>query len=266
MLNSLLKPIISLFPENNRLERIWKLAQVDFKKRYYNNKLGLLWALINPLTQIAIYYFVFNLLLPNQQENFALFLFSGLIFWIAFSQGTTLGSLVLIQKKYLIENIQFQWLDLYISHMLSVFMGLLFNIAAYLFLMIISGAGLGDYILYFPVVLLTWFLVTAAFSIIIGILRPIIEDVMHFWSLLLMIGFWVSGIFFTITNYIDNGFGWFLHVNPFIGMIQNVRACLLEGNELYFHLLLENLAFGIIVFLISIFLFNRYAHLSIEKQ
>ena len=45
--------------KSNRLERIWLLAKIEFKLRYYENKLGLLWALIKPLLQMAIYYVAF---------------------------------------------------------------------------------------------------------------------------------------------------------------------------------------------------------------
>ena len=40
---------------SNKLERIWLLAKIEFKLRYYENKLGLLWALIKPISDIFIY-------------------------------------------------------------------------------------------------------------------------------------------------------------------------------------------------------------------
>jgi ABC-type polysaccharide/polyol phosphate export permease len=70
--------LVKYWPENNRLERIWKLAQVDFKKRYYNDRLGLLWALINPIFKVIVYFLVFSLFFKVQQENYGLYLFSGI--------------------------------------------------------------------------------------------------------------------------------------------------------------------------------------------
>ena len=60
MITELKEQFFEWLPENNRLERIWKLAQVEFKKRYYNDRLGLVWALLNPLFQMGIYYLVFK--------------------------------------------------------------------------------------------------------------------------------------------------------------------------------------------------------------
>ena len=104
---SILHPIFQRIPENNRVERIWKLAQVDFKRRYYNDKLGLLWALINPATQVAIYYFVFTNFFGNREPNYAVKLFAAIILWRAFTDSASKGANILKTKSYLIENIQF---------------------------------------------------------------------------------------------------------------------------------------------------------------
>ena len=252
------------FESNRRLERIWKIAQVDFKKRYYNDVFGLMWALINPLTQIALYYFVFTRIFQRKQENFALYLFCGIIIWLAFAQATKMGSKVLINKKYLTENIQFNWIDLYISHMISIFMGISFNFIAYFLILLISGTFLGEYFYAFPIVLITWFLLSASGAILLGLIRPIIDDIVHIWDIFIMIGFWVSGIFFSGQFYFDN-YPWFVHVNPFVGLILNTRASLLENNALYFSLLIENLIFGIILYSISVYLFKKYAKRIMEK-
>lgn len=254
MLNAVLKHI----PENNRFERIWKLAQVDFKKRYYNDKLGLIWALINPLSQIAIYYFVFTVVLEKDEENFVPFLFSGLIMWIAFSEATKTGANILTNKKYLIENIQFNWIDLYLSHMTSIFMGLIFNLVAYFGTVIILGVSVGSHFLMFPLILLNWFILTTAVVIILSLLNPIFEDIKHIWAIVILVGFWVSGIFFAGSFYLTE-YEWMIHLNPFVGILLNTRACLLEGNEFYLPLFIENMIASIGLFILSIFLLKKYS-------
>jgi len=254
------------FSHNNRLERIWKLAQVDFRKRYYNDKFGLLWALINPLTQIAIYYFVFTKIFQRGGSipNFALYLFCGLIVWIAFSQATSTGMRILYTKKYLIENIQFNWLDLYYTHLISISIGMLFNFFAYFIGLLIMGVSIGKYWYLFPIVFLTWYLLSFAITIILSILRPVFDDIAHIWKILVMIGFWISGIFFPgeaiVEMYPLLGFA-----NPFLGIILNTRACLLEQNELFANLLAINFLFSLVLLLISLFAFKKYSQSVIEK-
>lgn len=255
--------LIHNIPENNRLERIWKLAQVDFKKRYYNDKLGIIWALINPLSQIAIYYFVFTIVLGRNEDNFVLFLFSGILIWSSFAEGTIAGSNLLANKKYLIENIQFNWIDLYLSHLLAIFLGLAFNMVAYFLIMLILGVTIGAYFYLLPLVLFCWFLITISVSLLLSLTIPIFEDIKHVWSILTLIGFWTSGIFFSGKFYLDK-YEWFSVLNPFVGIILNFRAALLEGNEFYHGLLIMNIIFGVALFGISILLFKKYSKNVIE--
>jgi ABC-2 type transport system permease protein len=88
---------------SNKLERIWLLAKIEFKLRYYENRLGLLWALIKPLMDIAIYYTVFQIILKQRVPAFASFLFIGLIIWNFFIESTSGTIQILNTKKYLYE-------------------------------------------------------------------------------------------------------------------------------------------------------------------
>lgn len=266
MLNSILGKFYLDNFSNNRFERIWKLSQVDFRKRYYNDRFGLLWALLNPLTQIAIYYFVFTKIFQRGGSipNFALYLFCGLIIWIGFSEATSSGMRILFTKRYLIENIQFNWLDLYLTHMISISIGTCFNLFAYIVALVLVGAGIGDYWYFFPLIFLTWFILSYSVVIILSIIRPIFDDIAHIWGILLMIGFWISGIFFPGDELIAD-YPFLGYINPFLGVILNTRACLLENNPIFIGLLIHNICYGLILLIFSLWIFRKYSRSVIEK-
>ena len=67
----ILKILNDWFKRSNKIERLWLLAKIEFKLRYYENKLGLFWALIKPLMDIVIYYVVFQIIL--KQMTYAIF-------------------------------------------------------------------------------------------------------------------------------------------------------------------------------------------------
>lgn len=257
--------INNLLPERNRLERIWKIAQVDFRKRYYNNKLGIIWALFNPLSQIAIYYFIFTRVWPKDDvENYALYIFCGIITWLAFAESTTIGSRLLLSKKYLIENIEFNWIDLYYAHLTSSLLGLSFNISAYFIIALLSGVLFNYNLLYLPIILASWSLTTLSVAMLLSLIRPVIDDIIHLWNILLLMGFWASGIFFSGEFYFTK-YTWFVYANPFVGIILNIRACLLYGNKLYLGLIGYNISYAIILFLIATKLFRKYSRKVCEK-
>ena len=73
----LIKVVKDWVKGSNKLERIWLLAKIEFKLRYYENKLGLLWALIKPISDIFIYYIAFQVILKQGVPHFVSFLFTG---------------------------------------------------------------------------------------------------------------------------------------------------------------------------------------------
>src|SRR5690348_5883965 len=129
MIVSILKDWIQ---RTNKLERLWLLAKIEFKLRYYENKLGLLWALIKPLMDIAIYYVVFQTIMKQNIPAFASYLFIGLILWNFFLESTTGTVQILHTKKYLYEYSNMNKLEIYVSTLLSNSIGFFFNFVMFL--------------------------------------------------------------------------------------------------------------------------------------
>ena len=255
---------LKYIPNNQRLERIWKLAQVDFKKRYYNDKFGMVWALLNPISQMFTYYFVFTRIFNKNEENYILYLFGGIILWMAFTEASNRGSHLIKQKKYLVENIRFDWMDLYYSHILSVTLGLGFNFIAYGILSIVYQNPFGSHWYLFPIVMFTWALVSLSCGILLGLIRSVFDDAIHLWNILTKLGFWASGIFFSGAFLIEK-YTWAAYANPFVGIILNARACLLVNNDFYPKLFVWNLCYSIVLYSISVYLFNKHSKTILEK-
>ena len=256
--------IINLIPENNRMERIWKLAQVGFKKRYYHDRLGLFWAVLNPLFQMGIYFLVFKYIFKSEEENFALFLFCGLIIWMAFAECADRGMALLENNRFLIENIQFNQLDLFFSHTLSIFIGLFFNIAVFFFLCLVTGLSLTWNVFLLPVLLFNLFLIATGVSLILATLKIYLRDIVHLWAVIVLLGFWGSGILFDGAIY-QEVFPPMLYANPFVGIIMNIRAIVMKGIMPDWHLLAINMAIGAFILGMGILLFKKYAHKFLEN-
>lgn len=264
MLNNIIGRVARALPENNRRERIWKLAQVEFKSRYYNDSLGLLWALIKPVFEVLLYYMVFVHAFKVEKDNFALFLFGGVISWMLFRESTTRGMLMLKQKLYLIENIQVKKIDLYLSFLLSVFIAFCFNFSAFLLVGFATGKLSFENMIYLPVVVITILMISLGVTLILSCVQPFIKDLRHAWDMILFAGFWVSGIFFDHSMFTDK-FPFIYYLNPFVGIIHNIHASTLSGYEIDFFILFFNLLYAAVLLGIGLITLRKYGGLAVEK-
>jgi len=262
--NPILKPFLSLFPDNNRIERIYLLARGDFKKRYYDSALGLFWALLNPLLRLAVYTLAFTFLRTNREDNFVLYLFSGLIMWMFFTELAGKGTNIIKQKKYLFESIQFNWFDVFIAAGLSTFFGLLFNFLAYIIMSVFYGVYPGIYALWFPVLIVNLFLVTLGFSLIMASISVYFKDITHLWSIIVLAGFWTAPIFFPLEG-IKATAPFLLYLHPVTGIIVNVRNILMYDIPLDMVFFIWNWVYAFIVLGIGILLFKFSSLKAIEK-
>jgi len=266
--NRLLEPIWNYIPENNRLERIWKIAQVDFRKRYYNDRLGLLWALLNPIFQVVIYYAVFTLIFHRAIEgieHYHLFIFSGIIFWATFRETSIKGMRILQSKKYLIENIQLNKFDLYLSNGISSLLGFLFNLFALLIISLFFGVRYSFHLIYLPVLIINVYFIAIGFGMILSVVFIYFNDINHLLDIVFLVGFWSSGIFFR-GDVFKEIFPALMYLNPFIGIIVNVRNVALYDQMVDLQMLFLNLGAGILILLFGYWVVMKYSSLALERM
>jgi len=266
MLGDLKARIYHWLPENTRLERIWFLAKTDFKKRYYGSFLGLAWALLNPIFRLAIYYTVFTVVFQSREENFALFLYLGLIHFLFFVEVVNGSMKIYRTKSYLLENIQINDLDIYLANVTAGFFGFLFNVGIFiLFRLLMVDAGISIYILYYPLVLLTLLLTILAGALIMSMLWAFFRDIQHIWDLARLALLWLSGVFY----YIDPAATWktalMAYATPLPGILMNARAALLYNTPPNFSLLAYDFVYALILLGIGLSVHRRFSKLALEK-
>jgi len=256
MLNELFSPITKKLPENQRIERIWKLAQTDFKRRYFNAKLGLLWAFINPLFRLFIYYFVFQALGRMRMENFSLYIFSALILWMSFSECTNKSMNVFASKRYLLENIKFNKVDLFYANTISVFLGLSFNIGAYTLISLLMGIPITCHIFWVPIILANLFVLCTGVSMILAAINIYLADLRHLWTMAILLGFWTIPAIFPIENFVGK-LRYLLYINPIGGLIVNFRNAILYNRNLEWSFFIYCWLISILLFILGAFLIRK---------
>jgi len=266
MIKRITSKFINLLPENNRFELIWKLAQVDFKKRYYNDRLGIFWALLNPIIRVLVYYLAFSYLIPRAIEgieNFALFLFSALIFWLEFTQIIKKSMKMLLQKRYLIENIKIFKIDLFISLGLASFIGFVFNLFAYVGISLLFNTQYGSQVIFLPIIISTIYFIALGVGMLLSSIYIFFSDINHLVDIVLLLGFWTSGIFFPADKILEV---WppLYYINPFVGLLDNVRNILVYNSPVDFQIMTINLTQAIVIYLIGYKAVEKYSPRAFE--
>ena len=256
--------IASYIPENNKYERIWILAKTDFKLRYSATFIGFFWTLITPLFRLMIYYFVFSFIFTSKLPNYALHIFSGLIVWMFFQEATKNGMNVLRSKRYLLENIDFNPLDLYISSLLTSLMGFIANLAIYIVVSFVLGVNPTWHILFVPLHVLNLAILIMGLLLILSTLHVFFRDVSQVWDLFLMLMFWINPIFYAkavIIEYMPS----LMYLNPLAGIIVNTRDNLLNGLPPDWRMLAFDMLYALVVLAVGLIVFRKYFHLAAEK-
>ncbi len=262
MINKIFGPILRKLPENNKLERIWILAKTDFRKRYYGTSLGVVWALINPVLQLVIYYFVFSVFFHVEIENFPLYLFSGLILWMFFAESTKKGMYAIHVNRYLFENIRINKFDVITSGLLSTFFAFCFNLFVYFILSFFFEIEYNLNILFFPLVVLNLVILIYGIKLLLSIIYIYLRDFDHFWDIFMIAAFWANPIVYS--EQILYQYKFILYLNPLAGIVINMHNCLIFGKAVNVELFIWNYIYASAVMLIGVFVYKAHAKRVVE--
>jgi ABC-2 type transport system permease protein len=240
------------------------LARIDFHKRYYESRLGVVWAFINPLFRLLVYYLVFTTIFRTDIENYALYLFSGLLVWMAFQEATKKGITTMATKRYLIENIRFDKLDLFFSSTITILTGLVFNFMMYMVISIITGVPVTWHLLWVIPVVVNLALLMLGVSLILTTIHIYFRDIEHLWDMLLLLWFWVNPIFYAKSVLFDT-LPLLIWANPLAGIIINLRQGLLYGAPPDGSLMAWSFLYSFVILAAGLFVFRRYSHKILEK-
>jgi ABC-type polysaccharide/polyol phosphate export permease len=210
------------FRHSNKAERIWLMAKIEFKLRYYENKMGLLWALMKPISDMIIYYIAFGIILKIGTPNYVPFVFIGLILFNYFGECAG-GTVQILQiKRYLYEYTNMDKLEIYLSVIISNFIGFIFNLVVFFIFCFFNHIGIDYHIIYMVPLFLNLVILSLAFSLILSNLYLVAKDVGQIWGIISSILFWLSPIIYDSEKF-DTSLPALKYLNPLSGIIINVR-------------------------------------------
>ena len=132
--------------------------------RYRGSILGVAWTLLNPLSELLVLLFVFNVILPQNVPDFGTFLFTGLLAYAWFSTSLNFATGAIVNNRELIRNPAVPSSILPVVTVASTLVHYLLSLPVLFFLLKIDGIRLTSAVLFLPVIIAIQFTLTLSLS------------------------------------------------------------------------------------------------------
>ncbi|NOJ71313.1 ABC transporter permease [Paenibacillus alvei] len=241
---------------------IFSMAKKDFTSKYVGSYFGLIWALVNPIITIAVYWFVFEKGLratsPLEDAPFIIWFIVGIIPWLFFSESWSSATNSMFEYSYLVKKVVFRVSVLPIVKIISsLFIHLMFMllIIAVLFLYGFSPSIYYIQLLYYAFCMIVLLI---GLSWLTSAIVPFFKDMGQIVAIMLQFGMWLTPIAWPTTMLPDTVAYWF-KLNPLFYIVEGYRDTFIS-HVWFYHRYNQTLyfwAFTIIIFLMGAYIFRK---------
>jgi lipopolysaccharide transport system permease protein len=212
----------------------------ELRARYRGSLLGFLWSFLNPLLLMGVYVLVFAVYLRVPMEKYALFLFTGLLPWLWFSQSLGHATGVIVGSGGLVKRILFPAEILPLVSVLSNLANLLLSLPLLFFFLLLFGVRPGPVLAFLPLLLLIQLLLTVGLALPLAALNVHLRDVEQILANVLVLLFFLSPILYPVTTvpltiHVGDALTLPLRplyfLNPVAGLVQGYQNILFFGRE-----------------------------------
>jgi ABC-2 type transport system permease protein len=185
-----------------RLALIWKyrellrnLVRKELKVKYKNSVLGFVWTLLNPALYLVVFTIVFQELLPNGVDDFAVFFLAGLLAWTLFSSAISGACASIVNNASLVQKVWFPREILPVAAIGAALMHFFFQATVLLSALVLFQRAPDWPML--PLVflaLVTLLVFTAGLGMLLAAWNVYLRDVQHLLELALLAWFWLSAV------------------------------------------------------------------------
>ena len=203
-------------------------VQKEIRGKYKGSFLGVLWSFLNPLLMVLVYALVFPYIMRVKQDNYLVFLITGVIPWNFFTTCVTSGCNCVWINGGIIKKVYFPREILPISVVAS---GLInFLISCIIILIFVIGGGIMPTfnLLWLPVIAIIQALLTLGVLFILSAINVYVRDIEYLVGFILQLIFYATPILYNATMFPEK-YRWILYLNPMTHIIDAYRSIFYYG-------------------------------------
>ncbi len=203
-----------------------ELIRRDLAARFTGSALGLLWAVLQPATLIAVYWFVFTYMIPvrsaNGANDYMYFLIAGLIPWLAMNEGIMRSMTSIVENGPMVRRLPLRSeLLVIVPNVSAVFFEVIGLVLFLIALTLVHGRLSGVWLL--PLVIALQLALQIGLALFVAATYVFFRDLAQLLGFVLSVVFYLSPILYPATGRFARVFQW----NPMTPLFGLFRSAIL---------------------------------------
>lgn len=245
---------------NKYRELFYYFAWRDFKVRYKQTAIGASWAIFQPFFTMVVFTLFFNKVAKVSSGDtsvpYAIFSYTGLLFWNYFSSALTRSSNSLVANQSVLTKIYFPRIIAPISATIVALIDFFFAFLVFIGLMFYyhMAPGLAGILFLIPAIIIT-FIAAAGVGMYSAALNVKYRDVQQIIPFFIQIGLFLTPVIYPVTM-VPHRFQWILYLNPMTGVITTMRNFWLHQGSVNVGLLAISIASALVMLILGFIYFS----------
>jgi len=220
-------------PVRHHLFLLRELIRRDFQGRYAGSALGLVWSFVQPLWMLLLFSFVFSTVMKvpltgSRTGSFGVFLFCGLLPWMALQEGVMRSSTAITDNSSLVKKLRFPAEILVVAVVLAALLHEAIAAAIFLgvlgFLGELTWSGLPLLLLAVPLQIA----LTLGLGLLLGSVHVFFRDTAQVLGMVFTGWFYLTPIVYPAALVPERWRGW-IELNPLTPLVGLYRQAFLGG-------------------------------------
>ena len=244
---------------------LWDFVVRDLKHRYLGSSIGFFWTVVTPFLELVTYTFVFHILIQinfNEGDgwaDYALYLFCGMITWLALSDGFSRCTSVMVDHSHLIKKVNFPTIVLPGHIVVSAVLNQFIRLGVLAVAMVFLNRGLSWHFLLVPFVVFIQAVFIIGGGLLLATANVYFRDTIHWVNAVLLLWMFVTPIFYP-TSILEENYNLLLQLNPLAHLVGIFHELVLNQRLPHIHSVLVAVVMAFLSLLVGYSVFHHHRH------
>ncbi|WP_400233728.1 ABC transporter permease [Methanomethylophilus alvi] len=233
------------------------MVSKELKGKFKYTALGYFWHLLNPLSQIVIYYFIFTVIFGKDIPNYWVYISTGMFAFTFINSCITGGCNIIVSNKNMVTKMAFARETLIFSKVLSGLVTLTISYVILAVLMLITGTGPTWCIVFIPILAICMAVFCTGIAFILSAATVYLRDIANAVGIIMGCMMFAIPIFYVASQRATPLMETIWSINPLYYYIECIHDVFYAGVVPDMMYMVVCIIVAPIVFVIGLFVFKK---------